>query len=393
MPIFFACGQQTPGSIELIIPLEDGRWYSARSVQEEFQRKLRTPPKANPADDRRWELTAADRAALILAKQAGLIDVRFETDRLVLVISDEEDDVVRRERRERLARWLNVEQDQWPEGKGLQIPDRLEPAKQTMLLVHGLFSIQGDLDRLQSACDAAGLQTLTFNYPNDGPVAWSGDLLRNDLQRFAKQHPNVKLAIIAHSMGGLVVRHALEAGDANFPGISDVFFLGTPHQGSALAIDSEPLKLIFSPVLPKSSLIHDLQNGLGEARVDLTPGSRFLSDLNSRRRPDEIQYHVAIGTKSFFTKEQYQALITVARRWANDSEHPIDSRLGILQILESDEMKPGGGDGAVSINSARSIDASTFKRFDLNHLELKDLPGQKPETAEVFQWILQTLNP
>ena len=47
-----------------------------------------------------------------------------------------------------------------------------------------------------------------------------------------------------------------------------------------------------------------LQDGLGEAAVDLRPGSEFLKTLNARQRPPAgVTYHVAAGRKSLVPKQ------------------------------------------------------------------------------------------
>lgn len=383
------------GRIELTIPLEQGQWYSRRTVREECHRRLGTP-LLGEEEDHRIELTAAEKAALLLAKQAGVLDVRFESDRLTIWLPDPEDEEVRREQRHRLERLFGVSLPEWPDGKGLHVPESFDPQRQAVLLVHGLEGSRSGLQRLGEACQAAGWQTLLFDYPNTGPIAWSGDRLRQKLREFSRQHPTTRIVVIAHSMGGLVVRHCLEAPwevpRSDLGCLTDVIFLGTPHQGSWLAGESELLGLFNQPVLSRGAWVEDLRDGLGEARVDLMPQSAFLRMLNAHPHPPHVRYHVGIGTRSFLTTEQTAEITRVVQQRLTDPGLSPALRTRWRQIVEAPELAPGQGDGAVSLTSARLPDAASERTFALNHLELISLPGRKPEDSEVFQWILSVIN-
>ncbi len=123
----------------------------------------------------------------------------------------------------------------WPEKNGLHLPDDFHPSARTILLIHGLESHAGQFDRFQQACRKWGVQTLVFDYPNDGPIAWAGDRLSDDLKALSARNPRLRVVIVAHSMGGLVSRYCLET-PGKLPGcVTDLFTLGTPHAGSALS--------------------------------------------------------------------------------------------------------------------------------------------------------------
>jgi len=377
--------------IALTIPLEQGRWYSRQAVQEECHRQLGTPLPSEMEEDRRIELTVAEKAALLLANEAGVLDVRFEPDRLTIWIPNAEDDGVRREHRHRLERLFGISLPDWPEEKGLHVPERFDPKKRTALLVHGLEGNLNGLERLADACEATGFQILQFDYPNTGPIAWSGDRLCQELSTFALEHPTAHLVVIAHSMGGLVVRHCLESPECDLSCVTDVVFLGTPHQGSFLAGESDLLELFDRPVFSKEEFARKLNEGLGEARMDLQPGSLFLRTLNAQPRPQNVRYHVGLGTKSFVTADQAEEITQVLQRRLAAPDLPSALRARWQQVRDAPEWVPGQGDGAVSASSAHLPGADHERTFALNHLELKDLPGAKPEESAVFQWILDVI--
>lgn len=73
--------------------------------------------------------------------------------------------------------------------------------------------------------------------------------------------------IVAHSMGGLGSRWALEQGGAA-PSVSDLITLGTPHQGTTAA----------------------LLGLLTDGGRDMIPGSEFLETLNGDTLADGVRY-------------------------------------------------------------------------------------------------------
>jgi pimeloyl-ACP methyl ester carboxylesterase len=102
------------------------------------------------------------------------------------------------------------------------------------------------------------------------------------------------VAIVGHSMGGLVAREFVSrlwrAGMPG-PGIAGVVLVGTPNRGSDWARLRVWLEL--RDHFPNSagrrfSLFAALRDGAGEAKIDLRPDSDFLSGLNARPWPEGV---------------------------------------------------------------------------------------------------------
>lgn len=276
----------------------------------------------------------------------------------------------------------------WPKDKGLHLPDDFRPGIHTILLVHGLESHADELGRFQQACRNWGVQTLVFDYPNDGPIAWSGDRVSEDLKALSEKHPELRVAIVAHSMGGLVSRYCLETPGKQPSCVTDLFTLGTPHGGTALSEIQPWMELYFEAFSKNVPRWGTLQDGLGEAADDLLPGNEFLKTLNGRQWPPTgVAYHVAAGCKSLVPKSlldtAQSAAGSIAKKELQDQ---------VLAILSSPELQDGLGDGAVSVQGALLPGVESRRTFDLNHLQLVSLPGAQPEMCEVFQWIMKTLN-
>ena len=397
--LFWLCSwARADECVDLVIPLQDGRYYTLHDFCRESNRVLKTNYDLDQIPDRRLEMTEQEKTLLRLAAAVEapdrLLKVRFEANRLILSLPDRENENVRRRNRHRLERLLGLQLDTWPPGKGLQVPPKFDSRRQSVLLIHGLESNAAAMDGWRSGLESRGFQVLTFDYPNDGPLEWSGDRLSIELSRLTAEHPGFRVAIVAHSMGGLVSRYCLETPGKNPGCVTNLFLLGTPHQGSRLAGGQEWLELVFETLPNRSERWGTIRDGLGEAADDLKPGSLFLTRLNKQRLPPEVRYHSAIGNRGFMTAEQ-------SRRAIKDTEAAMSRRavsatrqaeiLGILR--QAEELQAERGDGVVSVNSARLKGAYAERIFDINHLQFLSIPAADPERNEVFRWIVESLQP
>lgn len=390
LPLVLAGAVWAEEFIEISVSIKDGRFYSPREFCAECNRKLGSVYAIDKMSGERLELTPLERAALALAGETGLAKVSITKDRLTLFIENQEDEQVRRRQRRRLERLLHIPLTDWPKDKGLHLPAGFDPARRTLLLVHGLESGLPELDRFLAACHHRGVQAATFDYPNDGPLAWSGDRLRDELTTLSRRYPGLRLAVVAHSMGGLLARHCLEAGPAPSC-VTHLFMLAAPHHGSSLAGAQEWLELVTSSPLAVALGKDLMRDGLGEAAADLSPGSKFLMDLNACHRVAGVRYYSLIGRRPFVSEARRAALERDLARLFESRSTPLATRLTVIEAIRSDEMREGLGDGAVSVKSARLEGVTDSGLFELNHLELLALPGARPEDAEVFQWIMEKL--
>lgn len=121
----------------------------------------------------------------------------------------------------------------------------------------------------------AGTENCTYHY-DGGTTTTIGDLGKA-LAWNIYNHYSVKgqpIDVIAHSMGGLVIRAAIAGVAAHYGGwppylyVEDVATLGTPHQGIE---DAGWLGLVDN-----------------QQAIDMTPGSRFLTNLE--RNPQSAIY-------------------------------------------------------------------------------------------------------
>jgi pimeloyl-ACP methyl ester carboxylesterase len=380
------CAAVADEFVEIAVPLREGCYFSPRDLCRQCNERMGTHFPLALIPEKEQKISDGAKKALTLASAVGIIRARVDDEQLVVRFRNPQDDATRLRNRELIEKYLGISME-WPKNNGLHLPDDFDPAARTILLVHGLEAQAGEFRRFREACRIWRVQTLVFDYPNDGPIAWSGDRLSKDLIALGEKYPRLRVVIVGHSMGGLVSRYCLETPGKQPGCVTDLFTLGTPHQGSALS-GAQPAVELFREALKKNVVSWGtVQDGLGEAADDLRPGSEFLTTLNARERAKGVKYHVAAGTKSYVPRP-----VLVAAQKAAASltlGKPRDELLAHLSVPELDE---GRGDGAVAVESALLPGVESRRIFELNHMQLVLLPGERPEMCDVFQWIVQTMN-
>lgn len=170
------------------------------------------------------------------------------------------------------------------------------PAKKFLVLVHGLcmndrqWNRDGH-DHGAALADELGYLPLYLRYNSGLPIASNGRALAEMLETLINTCSSSveELAIMGHSMGGLVARSACHHGRAaghRWPGyLRKLVFLGTPHNGAPLERGGHALDMVMdlSPYLApfthlsraRSAGIADLRHGAVSAEdefVALPPG-------------------------------------------------------------------------------------------------------------------------
>ncbi len=191
-------------------------------------------------------------------------------------------------------------------------------------------------------------------------------------------------------MGGLAARCILETPDRDPGCVGDLFLVGTPNHGSVLA-RFEPHLEFVERFLQKQYVVI-LQPGWGKAADDLMPGSDFLKALNARPRNRGVQYHLVIGRRSFLRKSKLEAIADEADGTMERRGLPLADRRALGELLRSDELREGRGDGVVSIERAKLDGVASEHLLDLNHCELIVPSDEKPNgPADVVETVLQQL--
>lgn len=161
-----------------------------------------------------------------------------------------------------------------------------------VLLVHGLDEPGTIWDELAPALAAAGHSVARFEYPNDQAIADSASQLEEHL-RMLHSAGVEKVAIVAHSMGGLVSRDVLTREGRGIPEVTRLVTVGTPNHGSSwargrvVAEARERAVRLYNRAKSGKSLFPDYPTSpsAGRAGEDLLPSSAYLAELNRRPLP------------------------------------------------------------------------------------------------------------
>lgn len=264
--------------------------------------------------------------------------------------------------------------------------NRFDPTKSgerrsTVLLVHGLDE-PGDLwDELAPALALEGHRVLRFNYANDQPPSASADDLAAALRRQTDAGGFDRVAIVAHSMGGLISRDVLTrhmtASDWAGPQVDRLITVGTPNAGSPVAM-LQPIgearevvaRVWASRSLDPSEVLSFVVDGSGDAAADLAAGSDYLTDLNSRSLPETTEITIIAARATASQREKIDEIASSA---------PVTGLLGEdardLLLARIDAMTDQIGDGVVPVSSTPLEGIEDYQIVEANHRSaLRTLP-------------------
>jgi len=252
--------------------------------------------------------------------------------------------------------------------------EKSDEKQQLVLVLHGYNSAPDRVSGLVEAVRAAKLPQGTYAYPNDQSIADSAKRLSDDLKQFAKEHPDRRVALVTHSMGGLVARAAVEDPTLDPGTIDKLIMIAPPTHGSQLARISFGLDIwdhLWQLPLSQqgSRLVATIDDGLAEADHDLRPGSEFLKGLNARGRNEKIRYSLFLGTGGPLTEKGLQSLRDGVDDAAEKSKTVQLIRPRLADILSDfDEVLEGRGDGVVAVKRGRLEGVEDTVLLGFNHL-------------------------
>ena len=254
-----------------------------------------------------------------------------------------------------------------------------------LVLLHGLCMSDLQWQRTGHDHGAAlardlGYTPVYLHYNSGLHISINGRALALKMEQLVAQWPRPveRLAIVAHSMGGLLARsalhHAAQAGQ-RWPGrLDDLVFLGTPHHGAPLeragnwidiVLGATPYAAPFARLgKVRSAGITDLRHG-NLVDEDWVGRDRFERSADRRQYlplPDTVRCYAAaasVGAQSGDLKD----------RLLGDGIVPLDSALGR------------------HADPARALSFADDRRwigYGMNHLELLS----RPEVyARLLQWL------
>ena len=239
-------------------------------------------------------------------------------------------------------------------------PQAIAPLKSAIVLIHGLDDPGKVWMNLAPALAGEGFDVWFMRYPNDQPIAASSRFFLDKLHDLKKRSRH-KISIVAHSMGGLVSRELLTSPELSYlekarsglvPKVVELIMVGTPNHGSELArfqLLTEFRDQWIQATEGKGHWLKWILDGAGEAKIDLLPGSKFLTDLNARPYPGDVKMSVIAGVASPWDTHDIDRFIhSVHDQISEDEVHTL-SELQKFRISLTDSL----GDGLVTVSSSR----------------------------------------
>jgi pimeloyl-ACP methyl ester carboxylesterase len=160
-------------------------------------------------------------------------------------------------------------------GAGLYFLEPYDPRKVPVLFVHGALGYPGNFATLIARLDRSRFQPWLAYYPTATRLDTTAKSLDRWMQYLYVQHHYPRLAVVAHSMGGLVARafinRVLAADDGRTEGLRLFVSMSTPWDGHAAAqrgVDRAPV--------------------VAPSWYDMAPGSPFLRALLQPELPPGV---------------------------------------------------------------------------------------------------------
>ncbi len=242
-----------------------------------------------------------------------------------------------------------------------------------MIFIHGLQSHSDVFNDFRRHLRRQGFATAAASYDHDQSIADSAaELSRIAKQLFNSSETEPRLALVGHSMGGLVAREWTENDTLFDQRIAALISIGTPHGGSNWASLPPLLDLFTSGDFDCNDLVDVILHEPSSPGVrDLVPGSEFLRHMAARpaEKMSPTPALLVPAAPSTMTRR-----LSFATRFDDSTATARVVRLirpRIRPLLESfDEMVRGKGDGVVAASRATVKGQHDVVRVDMSHFEM-----------------------
>lgn len=249
-------------------------------------------------------------------------------------------------------------------GGNIYFLEPYDPNRTPVLFVHGAAGSAQDWRYFYDQLDRTRYQAWFFQYPSGASLDSIAHLLYWKLRNAQARYPFARVHIVAHSMGGLVVRRFLLDHGMQFPQLGQFVTLSTPWGGEPAAT----LGVKHSPAVVPSWR-------------EMQPDGPFMQRLFAQRLPNEVTHTLLFGHRGGYNmlRPTTDGTVTLASQLRTAAQ--LEARLvmgfdedhtsilaspevfaQVVRVLDSDQQEEAGGDLQVSIatHDARSALATVI---------------------------------
>ena len=164
---------------------------------------------------------------------------------------------------------------------GIYFVEGRDRARMPVLFIHGIYGSPRDFSSLIAGLDRRRWQPCVFFYASGARLQQVAEQLAHELQLLRSDHGFERIVVVAHSMGGLIVRDVLMNHSQESVAIPILVTISTPWAGHAGA----SFGARFAPVMVP-------------AWLDLARGSDYIqglfADRSGHRRtlPEGVRHHL-----------------------------------------------------------------------------------------------------
>ena len=272
------------------------------------------------------------------------------------------------------------------QGGNIYFMEPYDPARTPILFVHGATGSAQDFRYFIDHLDRSRYQAWIYQYPSGAPLEAMAHLLYWKLLNLQLRHGFQRLDVVAHSMGGLVVRRFLMDHAAEFPQLRQFVSISTPWGGQR----SAALGVIHSPAVIPSWR-------------DLQPEGPYLNALFAQPLPAGIHYTLLFGHVSGegLLREPSDGTILVSSQLRSEARRDArlimgfdESHAGILssakvlgevqRLIAADADGADGAESGGSLHLDVRLPASGLEPTGISTLVLRRLDGDSIDGTEDF---------